>query len=224
MKCNICGREYIALGVHLRLKHKIAPAEYREEYGLLLATPLVDNWLSERISSSQKLRLKDPGYKAEIVDRCLANAAKRVGEPVADMTQAGKASIARSNKLRNQEYLEKQAVIVAKIILGKKTMLDVRKATGTGPIAGRKMAKIAGVSYSSESAKAEGAKRAAATIKAKALARVAKVMPYFYTTKSAAEMCRLGGISIKTYRNWLAAGLIARHPNGRGPSLPNIKL
>lgn len=35
--------------------------------------------------------------------------------------------------------------------------------------------------------------------------------------RDGAEMGWLGGISIKTYKNWLAAGLIARHPNGRGP-------
>lgn len=222
MKCNICGREYIALGVHLRRKHKIAPADYKEEYGMLLATPLVDGWLSERIRSSQQSRLKDPEYKAEVTDRCRTNAAKNIGKSGAGMTQAGKQSIAKSAKKRNQKYLEEQSVIVAKVLREKGTMLDVRKATGTGPIAGLKMAKIAGVRYSREAAKAERDKRAAATIRAKALERVAKVMPYFYTTKSAAEMCRMGGISIKTYKNWLAAGLIARHPNGRGP-IPHKK-
>lgn len=216
MKCNICGREYIALGVHLRHKHKISPAEYKEEYGMLLATPLVDDWLSERIRSSQQSRLKDPEYKAEVTDRCRANALNNVGKPAAGMTKAGKESIATADKARNQKYLEKQAVIVAEVLQEKGTMLDVRKATGTGPTAGRKMATIAGVPYTRESAKVERDKRAAATIRAKALARVAKVMPYFDTTKSAAEMCRLGGISIKTYKNWLAAGLISRHPNGRG--------
>ena len=224
MKCNICGREYIALGVHLRHKHKIAPAEYKEEYGMLLATPLVDDWLSERIRSSQQSRLKDPEYKAEVTDRCRANAAKNAGKPGAGMTRAGKESIAKSDKARNQKYLEAQSAVVAEVLREKGTMLDVRKATGTGPIAGRKMAKIAGVSYTRESAKIERDKRAAATIRAKALARVAKVMPYFDTTKSAAEMCRLGGISIKTYKNWLAAGLIARHPNGRGPMPHNAEV
>lgn len=217
MKCNICGREYIALGVHLRHKHKISPAEYKEEYGMLLATPLVDDWLSERIRASQQSRLKDPEYKTEVADRCRSNAMKHKGKPGAGMTRAGKESIARSDKARNQKYLEEQSVVVAKVLQEKGTMLDVRKATGTGPTAGRKMAEIAGIAYTRESAKIERDKRAAATIRAKALARVAKVMPYFDTTKSAAEMCRMGGISIKTYKNWLAAGLIARHPNGRGP-------
>lgn len=218
MKCMICGHEYIALGVHIRLKHKISPAEYKEENGMLLATPLVDDWLSESLRESQLLRLKDNEYKAELIDRCRENASKNVGKPGAGMTRAGKESIARSDKERNKKYLEKQAVIVAKVLREKGTMLDVRKATGTGPTAGRKMAEIAGITYTRESAKIERDKRAAATIRAKAMGRVAKVMPHFYATKSAAEMCRAAGISIKTYKNWLKAGLIPRHPNGRGPS------
>jgi hypothetical protein len=217
MQCNICGREYVALGVHLRRKHKIAPAEYKAEYGMLLATPLVDDWLSERIRSSQKSRMEDPEYKAEVSERCRENAAKNVGKPSSGMTKAGKESIALHDKARNKKYLEAQSVVVGKVLKEKGTMLDVRRATGTGPVAGRKMAVIAGVPYTRDSAKAERDKRAAATTRAKALVRVAKVMPHFDTTKSAAEMCRLGGVSIKTYKNWLAAGLIARHPNGRGP-------
>lgn len=220
MKCNICEKEYINLGVHVRRKHKVLPRDYKEEYGILLATPLVDSWLSERMSESQCERLKDPEYKAEATEQCRSNAMKNVGKPGAGMTRAGKESVARSDKVRNQKYLEKQAVIVAKVLREKGTMLDVRRATGTGPTAGLKMAKIAGIAYTRESAKIERDKRAAATIRAKALARVAKVMPYFDTTKSAAEMCRLGGISNTTYKNWLASGLIARHPNGRGSQQP----
>lgn len=220
MKCNICGRDYIALGVHLRHKHKIDPAAYKEEYGMLLATPLVDDWLSERIRQNQQSRFKDPEYKNEITEMCRLNAKKRVGKPSRGMTQAGKESIARSDKARNQKYLIEQSAVVAKVLLEKGTMRDVRIATGTGPTAGKKMAEIAGVSYSRESAKIVRDKRAAATIRAKAMERVAKVAPFLLTTKSAAEMCRLCGISIKTYKNWLKAGLIDRHPNGRSTALP----
>lgn len=218
MKCNICGREYIALGVHLRHKHKVDPDDYREEYGMLLATPLVDEWLSKRLSSNQQSRLQDPEYKTELANVCRANAMNNVGKPGAGMTLAGKESIAKSDKARNQKYLEKQAVIVAEVLREKGTMLDVRMATGTGATAGRKMAKIAGVAYTRESAKIIRDQRAAATIRAKALARVANVMLYFDIAKSAAEMCRMAGISYRTYKNWRAAGWIARHPNGRGPT------
>ena len=217
MKCNICGRNYIALGVHLRHKHKIAPADYKEQYGMLLATPLVDEWLSERMKTSQHQRLEDPEYKAELFDRCRVNAKANIGGGSTRMTRAGKDSVSSSNKKRNQKYLLEQSVVVAKVLLEKGTMLDVLKATGSSPTAAKKMAEIAGIPYSKESAKAVRDKRVAATNRAKALLQVAKVIPYLNTTKSAAEMCRLAQISRKTYRNWLTAGLIARHPNGRGP-------
>lgn len=216
MRCEICGKQFVALGVHLRHKHKISPAEYKEEYGMLLATPLVDDWLSERLKSSQQNRLKDPDYKNELTERCLANSRKNVGKPGPGMTQAGKESIAKKNTDQNERYLAKQTAIVVDVLRKKGTLHDVRKSIGTSSPAAKKIAKLAGVAYTRESAKIERDKRAAATIRAKALARVAKVMPHFETTKSAAEMCRLGGISIKTYKNWLKAGLIARHPNGRG--------
>ena len=217
MKCNICGRDYQALGVHLRRKHKIAPKDYKEECGMLLATPLVEDWLSKRISASQTDRLKDPEYKVEVTRLCAENSRRNIGKPGVGMTKAGKASIAKSDKLRNDKYLTERAQVVASILQEKGTMADVRRAIGTGAVAGKKMAALAGVEYTRESAKVERDKRAAETIRAKALARVEKVMPYFKTTKSAAEMCRLAGISIKTYKNWLAAGLISRHPNGTGP-------
>jgi hypothetical protein len=217
MKCELCGRQYIALGVHLRRKHAVDPDDYREEFGILRATPLVDEDLSEHLSHEARRRLQDVEYKAEVQAQCRANANANKGKPAPGMTRAGKAKLAKRNAEVNAEYLKRQAPAVAAVLREKKTMADVRKATGTGATAGKKMAAIAGIEYTPKQAKAERDKRAAETIRAKALARVAKVMPYFDSTKSAAEMCRLSGISIKTYKNWLSAGLIARHPNGRGP-------
>ncbi len=216
MKCELCGRQYIALGVHLRRKHKVDPDDYREQYGMLRAVPLVDDWLSDRFKERQHQRLKNPEYKEELQNHCVSMSKKNIGRPNAGMSLVGKKSIAEHDKRRNEAYLIKQSVHVARVLQEKGTMLDVRRDTGTGATAGKKMAEIAGVAYSRESAKIERDKRAAATIRAKALARVAKVVPYLNTTKSAAEMCRLAGISLKTYKNWLAAGFIARHPNGRG--------
>lgn len=219
MKCEICGREYIALGVHLRRKHKVDPKDYKEEHGILLAKPLVDDWLSVRLSESMQSRLKDAEYRAEMSELCMSNSRKNIGKPPREMTIAGKASIANSDKIRHEKYLIKQSVSVSEVLREKGTLLDVRKATGSGPTAAKKMAKIAGFEYSKESAKVIRDARAAATIRRKALERVARVTPYLGTTKSAAEMCRLAGISIRTYKNWLSAGLIARHPNGRGADL-----
>lgn len=217
MKCELCGRQYIALGVHLRHKHHVDPDDYREEFGILRTAPLVDDELSEKISASAKRRMQDEDYKAEFQAICRKNAEAKKGKPAPGMTRAGKAALAKRNTEANAEYLKSRAPEVAKILGEKKTMRDVAKALGVGPKAGKKMAAIAGVEYSKASAKEERDKRAAATTRAKAMARVARVMPYFDTTESAAEMCRLGGISIKTYKNWLRSGLIKRHHNGTGP-------
>lgn len=217
MKCELCGRQYIALGVHLRHKHAVDPDDYREEFGILRTTPLVDEDLSEHLRACQKRAMQDADYKAAATQRCKDNADANKGKPAPGMTRAGKAALAKRNAEANAEYLKQQAPAVAKVLREKKTMRDVAKALGTGPTAGKKMAAMTGIEYTAQSAKVERDKRAAATIRAKALARVAKVMAHFDTTKSAAEMCRRGGISIKTYKNWLSAGLIQRHPNGRGP-------
>lgn len=216
MKCELCGRQYIALGVHLRHKHHIDPDDYREEFGILRTTPLVDDDLSAHLSACANLRLQNDEYKAEAQARCRENAISNKGKPSPNMTRAGRAALAQRNSDANAKYIKQHAPNVAAVLVDKKTLLDVRKATGTSPTAAKKMAEAAGVQYSAQVAKEERDKRAAATIRAKAMERVAKVMPYFDTTSSAAEMCRLAGISIKTYKNWLRSGLIQRHPNGRG--------
>ncbi len=217
MKCELCGRQYIALGVHLRHKHGVDPKEYRDEFGILWTTPLVDDELSAQLSALATRRAQEPEYRLELQDRCRENAAAKKGRAAAGMSKAGKDALAVRNRNANDAYLHAKAPQVARELREKKTMLDVRKAFGTSPSAAKKMLRIDGGAYNAAAAKAERDKRAAATIRAKALARVAQIIHLLDTTKSAAEMCRLAGISIKTYKNWLSAGLIRRHPNGRGP-------
>lgn len=217
MKCELCGRQYIALGVHIRHKHGIAPNDYRDEFGILRTTPLVDEDLSANMRFHAFRRLQDGDYKAEVQERCRKNTEANRGRALSEMTRAGKAALAKRNKDANDKYLRSKAPMVAKVLREKKTLRDVAKELGCGHIAAKKMARLEGVEYSAHAAKSERAKRAALTIRNAAMERVAKVLPLLYTTKSAAEMCRLGGISTKTYKNWLKAGLITRHPNGRGP-------
>lgn len=218
MKCELCGRQFVALGVHLRHKHAVEPNDYRDEFGLLRTTPLVDEDLSIHLSIGAKRRLQDNDYKAEVQERCRENAEAKKGKPGPGMSRAGKEQLAKRNADANAKYLRQQTPKIADLLREKKTLTDVRKALGTSATAAKKMAAMAGVEYTKQSAKEERDKRAAHTIRMKAMQRIEKVMPYFETTKSAAEMCRLGGISIRTYKNWLKAGLIPRHPNGRGPN------
>lgn len=216
MKCELCGRQYIALGVHLRHKHAVDPDEYREEFGILRTTPLVDEDLSAHLSIQAKRRMLDDEYKAEVTERCKDNAAANKGRPSPAMTRAGKAALAKRNTEANAEYLLTQAPIVGAVLRHKKTLLDVQRALGTSRAVTKKIAFLEGIEYTVQSAKIERDKRAAATNRAKTMAQVAKLMRFFESSKSAAEMCRMGGVSIRTYKNWLRAGLIQRHPNGVG--------
>lgn len=220
MKCLICGKEYKALGVHIRLKHAVDPDDYRDEFGILRTTALVDEDLSEYLSAKAQFRLTDDEYRATVTERCKSNAEANKGKPSPEMTRQGREALASRNKDRNRRYIADVAPEIAAILREKMTIQDVRRATGSSRDVALKVASQLATGYSVESAKAERNKRAAATIRSKALARVEKVAPYLKTTKSAAEMCRLCGISLKTYKNWLNAGLIERHPNGRVKKQP----
>ena len=147
MKCLICGREYINLGVHLRHKHAIDPDDYREEFGILRVAPLVDAESSRHLSDSAKRRLKDPEYKSEMAAICKANAAANIGTARV-MSKAGKEALAKRNIDANKKYLQKQAPVVAKILSEKKTFIDVRRAIGMGHSAAKKIVAMGEASYS----------------------------------------------------------------------------
>ena len=57
MKCEICGKSYVQLAVHLRLKHKVDPYDYRMEYNIPLQVALADRDLVDHLSKKAKLRL-----------------------------------------------------------------------------------------------------------------------------------------------------------------------
>ena len=80
MKCLLCNKNYINLGVHLRHKHQVDPNDYKEEFGILKTTPLVDKELSEHMSKKAKLRLLDDDYREEITQRCLKIAKNNIGK------------------------------------------------------------------------------------------------------------------------------------------------
>ncbi len=103
MKCRICGREYIALGVHVRRRHQIDPDDYRDEFGILRTAPLVDDELSEIISVSAKDRMKDDDYKAEMIEKCKKNGAARKGKKGYGMTKQGKDALSKRNS-QNVKY------------------------------------------------------------------------------------------------------------------------
>lgn len=216
MECKLCGRHYINLGVHLRHKHAVDPDDYKEQFGIMKTTALVDAELSEHMRASQKRRMKDPEYLAEVQELCRGNAKANKANRPGEMSRAAKEALARRNKEANEAYLRKRAPEVAKMMREKgATIVDVRRELGISSGACQKILMMEGIDYSATYANTEAAKRAAATVMAKTMTRVEKVLPLLQTTKSVAEMLRKSGITKSTYQRWLDRGLIPRHPNGR---------
>ena len=213
MKCQICGGDYIALGVHIRRKHGISLDDYREEFGILKVTPLVERDLSEHISLKAKQRIEaDAQYRAELIERCARNSMAAKGGCGPVMSQPGRDALAKRNAERGEAYLQAKAAPVLAILASKKTVSDVCEATGVSPATARKIAARAGVSHQ-EAAQQERKRRLAKTLRDRALTQVQQLMPYHNTTRSIVEMCRLSGVSIKKYKKLVAAGLVPMHPN-----------
>ena len=95
MQCMICKKRFRFLGGHMRPAHGIMLQEYRIQFGILLGTPLMDNELCVARSDKLKQLMADPDYKAEVVERCIANAKAMIGKTTNGMTDAGKKSLAR---------------------------------------------------------------------------------------------------------------------------------
>ena len=159
MECLLCGKNYINLGVHLRHKHHADPADYKEQFGMMKTTPLVDVELSEHISKSAKRRLLDPDWLAETTARCKENAAKNIGKPPAEYSQAGRDKVADRNRKTHAQRLDKLAPVVAEILRTKKTILDVRRDIGMGSNAVMKIVKMGKAVYSKDVARIVGTER-----------------------------------------------------------------
>ena len=159
MKCLWCGKNYINLGVHLRHKHHVDPANYKEEFGMMKTMPLVDADLSEHMSKAMKRRLLDVDYLAETIARCKENAVKNIGKPPAKQSLAGKAKVSERNRKVHANRLNKLAPVVAEILAKKKTLIDVRRAIGMGPNAVKKIVNMGKAEYSKDVARIVGTER-----------------------------------------------------------------
>lgn len=143
----------------MRHKHHVDPADYKEEFGMMKTTPLVDAELSEYISKFAKRRLLDPDWLAESTARCKENAAKNIGKPPAEHSQAGKDKIADRNRKNHAQRLDKLAPIVSEILKTKKTLLDVRRDIGMGREAVMKIINMGKATYSKDVARIVGTER-----------------------------------------------------------------
>jgi len=150
MKCLLCGRDYVNLGVHLRHKHHVDPVDYKKQFGMMKTTPLVDESVSHRISKSAKQRLLDPDWLAESTARCKENATRRIGIPAAEYSQAGRDKVADRNRKNHADRLNRLAPVVEKILREKKTLADVTREIGMGTNAIWKIIKMGKAVYSKE--------------------------------------------------------------------------
>ncbi len=113
LECEICGKHYWALGVHVKHKHGISAKDYKAEYGHLLSRPLVHSEISEALRDSAKRRLVDQDYKRELVDLCKKNAEAGKSKPGRDsLSDAGRELLRLRNTARNEEYLQSIAARV----------------------------------------------------------------------------------------------------------------
>lgn len=159
MECLLCGKNYINLGVHLRRKHHVDPADYKEEFGMMKTTPLVDADLSEHMSKSMKRRLLDADYLAGAIEKCKENAVKRIGKPAPEYSLAAKAKVSERNRKNHADRLNKLAPIVAGILAKKKTLVDVRREIGMGAHAVWKIINMGKAEYSKDVARIIGTER-----------------------------------------------------------------
>jgi len=159
MKCLICGKNYINLGVHIRRKHKVQLNDYRQEFHLLKTTPLVDESLSLHISNQAKIRLLDDDYKKELVVRCKENAKKNIGRQSYELSSLAKENLSKRNKENNLERLKKLSPKVKKILEEDKTLLAVRVKMGMGRDAVLKIVNLGLADYDKEIALQIGIKK-----------------------------------------------------------------
>lgn len=169
MKCMICNKDYIALGVHIKLAHKCDLDVYRDDFGLMRTAALVDDDLSRRISKAAKERLMDPDYKQEIMQRMRSDAFVKSGKHYYGMSKAGKENLALRNKKRGDEYLEGIAGEVKKILDECGTMIDVTRKLGVGRETVLKLIGMGKVQYDLHKAKDIRKERARNGLKAKVL-------------------------------------------------------
>ena len=210
MICLICGKNYIALGVHVRHKHHVAPEDYREEFGLLKTAALADDSLRNQLRVGQLRAMQDPEYLAVAQTQCIANAASNSSR-MSEMSPAGKELLATRNTQRNSAYLLGKAQAVSGILETQQTKLAVRRSLGMGTAAVNKLIALGEAPYSKEAAKTRRAENVAATVAKRRSDKVEAYIRLLPTAKTATEICRTLGITKTTHRRWLNAGVIPRN-------------
>lgn len=216
MKCEVCGRDYVALGVHVKHKHGITAREYKVQFGMLMTQPLVDSDLSEHLSRAAIRRMTDPEEHAICAELCRMNAATMKGKKLdCEFGPAARARIASSNSSRNDAYLRTMAPKVSKLIDAGGAINDVKGCFGMGGAAVRRMIEMGLVSCQPEHSKAVQAKRFKATQAKKDAALALRIQPHVKAAMHRDDLLKRSGINQKTYYRLVRASLIPRMPDGR---------
>lgn len=77
VQCHICGKFFVALGIHVKKTHEMTASDYRFEFGLSHTVGLVSEYLHERYQQGNGQRLKayasEAAEKAHIAHKALWN-------------------------------------------------------------------------------------------------------------------------------------------------------
>lgn len=209
MICQICGKNYIALGVHVKVKHGVELADYRHEFGLLKTAPLVDDELSAHLSRTAKITFATRSAEEQqgIRERCveinkIATAAPKT------LSDVGRAQLSARNSERNHAYIHSKKDDVARCLKRNQFVSEVHKATGVSSGTIRKMAANGLVVYDKEALAAARVKLAVATMDVTRSANIEKVLALYDTDLSTTEICRRVGIGRTTHKRWVVEGRI----------------
>lgn len=209
MKCEICGKNYIALGVHVVVKHGVSTEDYREEFGLMKTAPLVDADLSDHMSKMAKLTFAARGIdeQGEIRERCKANAKNQ--DAGRTMSDAGKIALAGRSRERNKIYLTSRANEVTEALKENKSYASVRKQLGIGRNAVLGMRNLGLVKYDAQEAKVARLATVKNTIDKRRAPAIARIAELHDSEMTNSEMCRAADVLYTTYKKWVRAGLCA---------------
>lgn len=128
MICNICGKNYVQLAVHLRLKHKMDPYDYRMEYNIPLQTALADGELRDHLSKQAKLRMLTEEGVNHI--RRILDSSRGVDRVRRALPEASTQHCHKNNEAKALSFREKKLPGVLKSWLAGDSLRDITVAHG----------------------------------------------------------------------------------------------
>ncbi len=207
MRCLICGKDYRALGVHIRHKHHVSPEEYKQEFGLLKVTPLAETEIRDALRASQKQRLLDPEYLEQLRQQCASNSAKP-SNMKGSMSAAGRAAVAKRDIERNEKYLAECSSKVISSFQVHGTILPVAHELGMSFSAVKRILNTAGFVTDREVTNKRRVANVDKTISARREPKLAALIEALKNSDTAVLARAKSGVSKTTYTRWKKAGLI----------------